>query len=356
MKKTSLYNEHIKLNAKIVDFAGYKMPVNYSKGIQFEYDSVRNKVGMFDVSHMGQIVVSGPESKSFLQYLMVNNIAKLDVGDAQYTAICNNDGGIKDDVIVYCCNSKYILIVNASNCEKVFNWMKLNNDKNCTITNDSDAYSLIAVQGPKSRKVLNEIFNENIMLKFYRHMIIKMNNNKIFLSRTGYTGELGYEILIDNNIAKDIWKKLTILNVTPCGLAVRDILRLEMRYCLYGNDINESKTPIESGLNWIVDFKNFFIGNNMLLDQKNNGIKKKLISFKMVDKCIPRKGYDIFSNKDKIGYVTSGTFSLGLKVGIGMGYVKSNYNDEEIFLDIRGNKKKGKLVNSSFIKGSSLHD
>ena len=183
-----------------------------------------------------------------------------------------------------------------------------------------------------------------------------MNKNKIFLSRTGYTGELGYEILVDNNIAKDIWKELIILNVTPCGLAVRDILRLEMRYCLYGNDINESKTPIESGLNWIVDFKKKFIGDNKLLDQKNNGIEKKLISFKMVDKCIPRKGYDIFSNKDKIGHVTSGTFSLGLKVGIGMGYIKSNYNDEEIFLDIRGNKKKGRLVNSSFIRGSSLHD
>ena len=280
MKKTALYSEHIKLNAKIVDFGGYQMPVNYSRGIQFEYDSVRNNVGMFDVSHMGQIIVSGPEAKNLLQYLMVNNIEKLNVGDAQYTAICNNEGGIKDDVIVYCCNSKYILIVNASNCEKIFNWIKLNNDKNCLIENVSEQYSLIAVQGPKSRKILNKIFNENIMLKFYSHMKIKMNDNDIFISRTGYTGELGYEILVYNNIVKDIWKELVSLNVTPCGLAVRDILRLEMRYCLYGNDISESKTPIESGLNWIVDFRKKFIGHNILLNQKRNGIEKQLIAFK----------------------------------------------------------------------------
>ena len=165
MKKTSLYNEHTKLNAKIVDFCGYKMPINYSKGIQFEYDSVRNKIGMFDVSHMGQITVSGSESQNFLQYVTVNNITKLNVGDAQYNAICNNEGGMKDDIIVYCCKEKYILIVNASNSEKIYNWMKLNNHKDCLVTNVSDQYSLIAVQGPESRKVLSNIFNENCMMK-----------------------------------------------------------------------------------------------------------------------------------------------------------------------------------------------
>ena len=359
MKKTSLYQEHIKLNAKIVPFAGYEMPINYSEGIQFEYESIRNNVGVFDVSHMGQIVVSGEESFEFLQYLTINDLNLIDVNGAQYNAICNNNGGIKDDIIVYKFKSKYILIVNASNCEKIFEWMLKNNTFNCSISNDSDQFSLIAVQGPSSRKMLNEIIQFNNSLKFYNHEVSKFNNQKILLSRTGYTGELGYEILGEHDIIVEIWKKLIALDATPCGLAVRDILRLEVKYCLYGNDLNEDITPIDAGLDWILKLeKDNFLGKKNLLKEKENGSSKELVCLEMFDKCIPRKGFDVYLNNDIIGKVTSGTFSLGLKKGIAMcsidrGHYKKNL---EISLKIRNSFKRGKMSKSPFITKTSLHD
>ena len=359
IKKTSLFDEHIKLNAKILPFAGYEMPINYSKGIQYEYDAVRNTTGVFDVSHMGQIIVEGEESLELLQYITINDVGLLNNGDAQYTVLCNNDGGIKDDIIIYKCSNQFILIVNASNCEKIFKWMLENNQFNCTIENKTDQFSLIAIQGPGSRKILNKIIGDKNDLRFYKHKMVKVNGIEILVSRTGYTGELGFEVLGAHNIIIEVWKKMIKFGVAPCGLAVRDILRLEMKYCLYGNDIDETTTPLEAGLNWILrlDVKDF-VGKETLLNQKNNGVPKKLVCLEMLDKCIPRKGYDIYCGEDIVGKVTSGTFSLGMKKGIGMCYIASDYykKDLEVFLDIRGNLKRGKLSKSPFINKTTLYD
>ncbi len=359
LKRTSLYNEHHKLNAKILPFAGYEMPINYSEGIQFEYDAVRNTSGVFDVSHMGQIIVKGKKSLELLQYLTINDISILKNGDAQYSALCNNNGGIKDDVIIYKSKNKFTLIVNASNCDKIFKWMIENNKYNCTIIDNTDQFSLIAIQGPLSRKVLDNIFKDKNNLKFYKHKMFEIGGREVLLSRTGYTGELGFEILGEHNIIVDIWRKMIELGVAPCGLAVRDILRLEMKYCLYGNDINESTTPIEAGLSWILKINaKDFIGKKKLLNQRIHGVKRQLVCIEMIDKCIPRKGYDIYLNKDIIGEVSSGTFSLSMKKGIGMCYIDSEYykKDLEVFLDIRGNLKKGMLSKSPFITKTTLHD
>ena len=356
MNKTALYNAHKNLNAKIVSFADYLMPINYDNGIQFEYNAVRNNVGMFDVSHMGQIFIKGKDSLKLIEFITINNVNKLKIGDAQYSAICNNEGGIKDDVIVYRNKNDYLLIVNASNSDKIYNWIKFNNKFDCKAENRSQDYSLIAVQGPLSRKILEKLFEQKIDLKFYKHSVLKYKKNNIFISRTGYTGELGYEILTDNKIIIDLWRKLIDLKVIPCGLAVRDVLRIEMRYCLYGNEISEKITPVEANLNWILSFDKNFVGKDILLQQKKKGIKKILVGFKMSDKCIPRHGYRIFSENSEIGFVTSGTYSIGLSNGIGLGFIKSNYNEKNIYLEVRGKKLKGEIVKGPFLLGTSLHD
>jgi len=358
-KITTLYDIHVNLNAKMVSYAGYLMPVNYTKGIQFEYDAVRKKVGMFDVSHMGQIIVSGKNALDYLQHLTVNDVSLISNGEAQYNAICNNLGGIKDDIIIYKINEKYILIVNASNYKKICSWMLNQKKYECDISCESEKFSLIALQGPKSRELLSELINQKINLNFYKHKEVEFNKCKILLSRTGYTGELGFEILGDNKIITEIWKKLYNLGVVPCGLAVRDILRMEMKYCLYGNDIDEDTTPFEAGLNWIVKLsKNNFIGKDVLLKQKESGFKKKLIAFEMLDKCIPRKGYNIYFKNNFAGNVTSGTFSLSLKKGIGLGYINiDNFKlGDEIYIEIRDKKNKGKIIKPPFIKSYSIYD
>jgi len=355
---TELFTSHIELGAKMVPFAGYHMPINYKKGIKHEYFAVRNNVGVFDVSHMGEIEVQGEGSKEFLQNLTVNDISKLKKGDAQYNLICNNDGGIKDDIIIYMLNNyKFLLIVNASNCNKIFKWMQDANYIDVHIKNKSIDYSLIAVQGPQSRKILSEIFKKEINLNFYKHKYLKFNKIEFLLGRTGYTGELGFEILGDHNLISKLWNELINKGVEPCGLAVRDVLRMEMKYCLYGNDINEKTSPIEAGLGWVVNLsKKDFIGKSSLIKQKNNGIEKKLICFKMLDKCIPRKDYLIYNKENiKIGKVTSGTYSIGLEYGIGIGYIQNNHLDKDLYIDLRNKKFKGILIKPPFIEKFSLH-
>ena len=361
-KYTSLYNEHINSHAKMVDFAGFVMPVNYKKGIQYEYNAVRNQVGIFDVSHMGEIFVSGEEAASYLQYMTINDIGKLKLGDAQYNVICNSNGGIKDDIIVYCIKNGYILIVNASNCEKIFNWLLLNNKFNCIVEDNSEKYSLIAVQGPKSRKLISKIFNTSIDLSFYKHISLKYNSKNILLSRTGYTGELGYEILGNHNSIVRLWKTLIQNNAIPCGLAVRDILRLEMKYCLYGNDISTATNPLEAGLSWIVNFdKGNFLGRDNLLKSKNNDYQRRLIGFEMTEKAIPRKGYSVYIDNNmqhmKVGEVTSGTHSPSLSKGIGLAYIDCPYHKigSLIYIEIRGKFLGAKIVKTPFIQNTSLH-
>ena len=361
IKSTSLYDIHLNLKAKMLPYAGYMMPINYSQGIHSEYKSVRSNVGLFDVSHMGQIIISGSSALDCLQFLTVNNVSLLKDGDAQYNAICNENGGIKDDIIIYSIKKNYyMLIVNASNCKKIYNWIKIKNTFNCIINNKSNSYSLIALQGPKSRETLTKFFGEIIDLDFYKHKYVKIKNKLILISRTGYTGELGYEILCENKLVIDIWNKLINLGAIPCGLAVRDILRMEMKYCLYGNDINEETTPIEAGLDWIVKLsKGSFIGKRNIQKQKQKGAEKKLIAFKMEEKSIPRKGYKIYCDNNIIGEVTSGTYSLGLKIGIGIGYIDKSFlntNNNKLLIEIRGKKNKGKIICPPFIKKYSLYD
>lgn len=353
---TSLYNEHIKLGAKLIDFSGYSMPVNYINGIKKEYIAVRENVGIFDVSHMGQIRILGKDAKSFLNYITTNDVSKLNNGDAQYNLICNKEGGIKDDIILYMLNNlEFLLIVNASNCKKIFNWILEFNDKKLQILNETSDHSLIAVQGPNSKKELSKIFSQDINLEFYKHKVFP---DDIIVSRTGYTGELGFEILGDHKKIIDIWSKLIQNGVVPCGLAVRDILRMEMKYCLYGNDINESINPFEAGLKWVVNMdKKDFIGKNALKEIKNSTINKKLVCFKMIEKCIPRKDYVIHNMKNhKIGLVTSGTFSIGLNYGIGLGYVDKEFDENEICLELRGKKFKGLIIKPPFLNNYSLHN
>ena len=356
MLTTSIYNKHKALKAKMHQFAGYLMPMNYSKGIQIEYNAVRKNAGVFDVSHMGQIFIEGSEAILFIQKIAVNDITKLNDGDAQYSAICNNDGGIIDDVIVYrISNDNFIFIVNASNINDVYAWFNLNNKYDCIISNKSSQFSLIAIQGPKSRKIIEDILNCILDMRFYQHKKYKFKSKDIFISRTGYTGELGFELLANHRIINEIWDLLMIGKVEPCGLVVRDILRIEMKYCLYGNDINQSISPIQAGLNWIVKNKTNFIGSEIINKQKKKGIDKKLVCIKMIDKCIPRAGYKVLYDNFEIGKITSGTFSSSLNAGIAMAYINVKYLDcNNIYIDVRGKKNKGILISPPFIKNTSL--
>ena len=358
MLKTSLYNKHRGLNAKILPYAGYLMPINYSGGIQNEYNAVRNDVGVFDVSHMGQIFIKGENALKFIHKIAVNDASILRDGDAQYSAICNDSGGILDDIIVYkLTNNKFLLVVNASNCLKIFEWLNKYNKYNCDISNKTSDLSLIAVQGPNSRKIIEKILESPINLAFYKHQGYILNNKKIFISRTGYTGELGFELLGSPDIINDFWDLLIQNKVEPCGLAVRDVLRMEMKYCLYGNDINDCISPIEASLSWIVKNTTNYIGSEKINNQKRYGVDKKLMCIKMIDKCIPRTGYKVFIDQDEVGIITSGTFSKSLNTGIAMAYINiEKINNNNICIEIRGKMNKGEIVKPPFIKDTSLHN
>ena len=356
MIKTALYNQHEKLSAKIVSYAGYAMPVSYKNGINSEYFSVRDNVGMFDVSHMGEFYISGSNAESFLQRLTINDVSKLNTFDIQYTAMCLDNGGIIDDLLLYKFSNKFMMVVNAANIKKDYDWIIKNSTPDIKIENISKQTSLIALQGPNSRDVATKLFNQNLNMDFYTFIEIKYKGVEIILSRTGYTGELGYEIYAPHTIIIDIWTGLIKLGVAPCGLAVRDILRMEMKYCLYGNDIDEKINPIEAGLGWITSLnKKNLIGKNSIVSCKNN-INKKLISFVMVDRGIPRKGYSIYSNGDKIGDVTSGTQSPTLKSGIGLGYVDIKFSEVGTKIDIviRNKPIKAEIITPPFINDTSL--
>ena len=358
MNKTFLYEKHVALEAKILEYAGYMMPINYKNGIQSEYNSVRNSVGIFDVSHMGEIFINGKDSQKLLSKLTVNNLDNIVVNQAQYTAICNKEGGVIDDIILYKLNNNdFMLIVNASNLIKVYNWFLENNKYDCKVNDLTNDYSLLALQGPLSRSILKKLLKKDISLKFYHHNKYQFDSQEILISRTGYTGELGYEILGNHNVINKIWDEFINYDVAPCGLAVRDVLRLEMKYCLYGNDINEKITPIEAGLKWIVKNKSDYIGKNIIQDQIKNGVKKKLMCIKMIDKSIPRTGYEVFYNNKKIGEISSGTYSIQLKSGIAMAYIKSSHDKKNKIVDIKIRDKyfKGEIVKPPFLDNFSLH-
>ena len=352
MKKTALYNSHLKLNAKMIDFAGYLMPVQY-EGVSIEHNAVKNNVGIFDVSHMGEFYVHGEEAETFLESVLSNDISILNKGQAQYNCMPNETGGIIDDLILYKFeDNRYMMVVNASNIEKDWNFLTNKNSYNCQLINVSDSFSLMAIQGPNALKVLNPIFETNLKnIDYYHFEYI----DGIIISNTGYTGCGGFEIYCKNEVAVDLWNKIfdsgEKYNIKAVGLAARDTLRLEMGFCLYGNDIDETTSPIEAGLSWITKTNKDFTSSNIFKNQKQKGVKKKLVGFKMEEKGIPRKAYDILnSDNEIIGYVTSGTMSPSLGFGIGLGYVnieKSNI-DSEILIRIRKNIKKARIVKTPF--------
>ena len=352
MKKTPLYNQHVQLEAKMVDFGGFNMPIQY-KGISIEHQCVRKDVGIFDVSHMGEFFVQGNESTSFLNYICSNDINKIEIQKAQYNCFINNHGGIVDDLIVYRIEEKkYMLVVNAANIEKDWKWIKKNvQNFDCKIINSSADIGLISVQGPESLNLINDTFSKNFSnLKKFSFNNILVSNKSIIVSNTGYTGSKGYELYIDASIISSIWNKLIEegkkYKLQPIGLGARDTLRMEMGYCLYGNDIDDVTTPYEANLMWVTDIKKDFIGKEKVLKSMELS-SKRMINFKMTERGIPRNGYEICNNKgDKIGYVTSGTFSPSNKVGIGIGYLKIEYSmGDEIFILIRD-----KLVKAEIIK------
>ena len=358
IEKTALFKQHVKLNAKIVDFANYKMPISYEKGIISEYHCVRNSVGMFDISHMGEFEISGKGALDFLQKVTINNVSKLNIGHAQYSAMCLENGGIIDDLILYRMADKYLMVVNAANIQKNYLWLNKHIKEDVKIENISNKISLIAIQGPKSKSVLENISDKSLNIPFYTFINCKINDCPVLLSRTGYTGELGYEIYTDHDSVNLIWNELIKKGVSPIGLAARDILRLEMNYCLYGNDIDDCTNPLEAGLSWITSFnKGDFIGLNTLKKIKLNGTNRQLIAFTMEDKGIPRKGYEILTNNQVIGSVTSGTQSPKLKKGIGLGYVESTFSKygKKIKIKIRNKKLEAKIIKPPFLKSTSLH-
>ncbi len=358
MKKTSLAEIHEKLNARMVDFAGWYMPVQYT-GLREEHDNVRTNVGLFDVSHMGEIRFKGPKALESLQWLTTNDVAKLNSGEAQYSLLPNDHGGLVDDIIVYCLtkDSDYLVCVNASNKDKDFAWMTKHN-KGADVTDESDLWGQIAIQGPKALSLCDRVFGFKVSeMKTFNIHSGTFKGHKILVATTGYTGEKGCEIFIETAGTADLWNTLLEqgqdLGVKPIGLGARDTLRTEMKYSLYGHEIDDTTNPYEAGLGWVIkpDQKDF-MNKAQILGIKTAGLTKKLIGFKMLDKGIPRQGYGLFSFDNKeIGKVTSGTHSPTLDEPIGIAYIDVAHAQEgtEFLLDIRGRKVKAVVVKTPFI-------
>lgn len=360
IKKTALNAVHHTLGGKMTPFAGYQMPVQY-KGVNHEHETVRNAVGVFDVSHMGEILINGKDALALIQKISSNDASKLSPGKVQYSCMPNHTGGIVDDLLIYMISKDdYLLVVNASNIQKDWDWISAIalDYLNVAITNISDTISLLAVQGPMAVKSLQKLTSINLAdMKYYTFEIGEFAGiPNAIVSATGYTGAGGFEIYVESQYAKQLWDAIfqagREYNIEPIGLAARDTLRLEMGYCLYGNDINDTTSPLEAGLGWITKFTKEFVQIDLLKIQKENGIKRKLVGFEMTDKGIPRHDYQIWDeNQQIIGIVTSGTMSPTLKKAIGMGYVpleKSNPGSE-IFINIRNKSIKAIVVNLPFI-------
>lgn len=362
MKKTPFYEEHIKAGARIVEFAGYLMPIQYKTGILEEHRKVREEVGMFDVSHMGEIEVWGKDAREFVDRITTNNVMKLSLNQVQYTTLCYENGGIVDDLLVYCFDEHFLLVVNASNIEKDYEWILENAKKfNVSVKNMSDDVAELAIQGPKAEMVIKEIIDfEPSQISYYWFKETEISGVNTILSRTGYTGEDGFEIYFDKTYAEKIWNEVLYSGkkegLSPVGLGARDSLRLEMGYCLYGNDITKDTTPLEAGLGWVVKLDKEFIGCDVLRKQKVDGLKKKLIGFELEGRVFPRQHYKIFGGSEEIGEVTSGIFSPCLQKGIGMGYVDINFSaiGTEIEVQIREKKEKGKIVKKPFYKNGTV--
>lgn len=359
MKNTALTERHIALGAKMVPFAGFNMPVQY-EGVKAEHDYVRKGVGVFDVSHMGEFVFSGENTIALLQKITSNDVSKMVDGQAQYTCMPNKDGGIVDDLIIYRKSAtEFFIVVNASNIEKDWNWMAAHNDLGVDMKNLSDEYSLLAVQGPKTAEALQSLTSIDLAgMKYYTFEMGEFAGiPNVMVSATGYTGSGGFELYIKNEDAGHVWDKVfeagKAFNIQPIGLAARDTLRLEMGFCLYGNDIDDTTSPLEAGLGWITKFTKDFTNSENLKQQKEEGVKRKLVAFELIDKGIPRHDYIINDAQgNEIGKVTSGTMSPSMNIPIGLGYVtiENSALDAEIYVEIRGKQLKAKVVKLPFYK------
>ena len=360
MKNTPFTDKHIALGAKMAEFAGYNMPISYS-GINDEHAAVRKKAGVFDVSHMGEFILKGENALDLIQRVTSNDAAKLTNGKAQYSCLPNDNAGIVDDLLVYCIeeNKVYMLVVNASNIEKDWSWISKHNTKAVEMHNISDKTCLLAIQGPNATKILQPLTEMDILnLKYYTFVKGKFAGvDNVVVSATGYTGAGGVEIYFEDKdgAADKIWDAIFQIGgpqgLKPIGLGARDTLRLEMGFCLYGNDIDDTTSPLEAGLGWITKFTKEFTAKSILEKQKAEGIKRKLVGFEMTDKGIPRHNYDIKdAGGNKIGYVTSGTQSPSLQKAIGMGYVtvQNAAIDSEIFIAVRDKSLKAKVVKLPF--------
>ncbi|MBK8609408.1 MAG: glycine cleavage system aminomethyltransferase GcvT [Chitinophagaceae bacterium] len=361
MKNTPFTQKHIALAARMAEFAGYNMPISYS-GINDEHAAVRNSAGVFDVSHMGEFVLKGEHALDLIQQVTSNEASKLTAGKAQYSCLPNTDGGIVDDLLVYCLeeNNAYMLVVNASNIEKDWNWIKQFNDKGVEMHNISDKTALLAIQGPNATRMLQPLTDMDIMnLKYYTFTKGRFAGvENVLISATGYTGAGGVEIYFEDkdDDASKIWDAILEAGkkggIKPIGLGARDTLRLEMGFCLYGNDIDDTTSPLEAGLGWITKFSKAFTNSAFFEKQKAEGVTKKLVGFEMLDKGIARHGYEIKDAAENvIGRVTSGTQSPTLGKAIGMGYVDINAaaNGSEIFIAVRNTLLKAKVVKTPFV-------
>ncbi|QMU27925.1 glycine cleavage system aminomethyltransferase GcvT [Adhaeribacter radiodurans] len=362
LKKVALNEVHTALGAKMVPFAGYNMPVRYTSDLE-EHHTVRQNVGIFDVSHMGEFMVRGPQALDLIQRVTTNDAAKLTDGKVQYSCFPNEQGGIVDDLLVYQFHAEeYMLVVNASNIQKDWDWLNQYNTNGAELVNISDSVSLFAVQGPNAIAALQSLTSVNLSgMVYYTFTVVEFAGvPDVILSATGYTGAGGFEIYVPNAHAREVWDKImaagTPFGIKPIGLGARDTLRLEMGYCLYGNDINDSTSPLEGGLGWITKFSKEFTNAPYLREQKEKGLARKLVGFEMQEQGIPRAHYEIVNQADeKIGEVTSGTQSPTLGRGIGMGYVTTEYSnpEQEIYIKIRNKTLKAKVVKLPFVKQAS---
>ncbi|MBS7320263.1 MAG: glycine cleavage system aminomethyltransferase GcvT [Myroides sp.] len=359
MKQVPLNDVHVALGAKMVPFAGFNMPVQY-EGVNIEHETVRNGVGVFDVSHMGLFKISGDKALDLIQRVTSNDATVLVNGKAQYSYLPNEKGGIVDDIITYkVSDTEYLMVVNASNIDKDFEWINSQNTMNATFEDLSDQYSLLAIQGPKANEAMQSLTNVDLAnLKFYTFENGTFaGKENVIVSATGYTGSGGIEIYAKNEDIVDIWNSVLEagkeFGIKPIGLAARDTLRLEMGYCLYGNEINDETSPLEAGLGWVTKFTKDFVNSENIKAEKEAGIKNKLIGFELIDRGIPRHDYEIVdADGNVIGKVTSGTQSPSLGKGIGLGYVTKDFALEgaEIFIRIRKNDVKAKVVKTPFYK------
>jgi aminomethyltransferase len=359
MKNTALSHIHESLGAKMVPFAGYNMPVQY-EGVNVEHETVRTGVGVFDVSHMGEFLLTGENALALIQKVSSNDASTLEIGKAQYSCLPNNEGGIVDDLIIYKIKEEqYLLVVNASNIEKDWNWIKSHNDLGVEMKDLSEDYSLLAIQGPKAVEAMQSLTSVDLSkIKYYHFEVADFAGiEHVIISATGYTGSGGFEIYCKNSEVEQIWNKVfeagAAFGIKPIGLAARDTLRLEMGFCLYGNDINDTTSPLEAGLGWITKFTKDFVNSENLKAQKEAGVTRKLVGFEMVERGIPRHDYEIVdADGNIIGIVTSGTQAPSLGIAIGMGYVTTEFStpDSEIYIRIRNKDIKAKVVKIPFYK------